>query len=278
MIPVALSQLLSGAEFQVNTYTTSNQYEPSIAALNDGSFIVTWTSFGQDDQNDGYSGIYAQRYDANGDASGAEFQVNTYTTSNQSGSSIATLSNGGFVVTWQSYGQVYRDMYGVYAQRYDANGKASGAELEIARSATSNTKMQPSTAALSDGGFVVTWAYTHNSSIAAQRYDANGNAIGAKLQVNTNNYSSTSTTALSDGGFVVTWNTNDQWDIYAQRYNANGAASGAEFQVNTYTTNVQGNSSTTALSDGGFVVTWQSMGQDEQTSAGTQWRYLRPTL
>ena len=35
-------------EFQVNTYTTSEQSDPSIAALSDGGFVVTWTSLGQD--------------------------------------------------------------------------------------------------------------------------------------------------------------------------------------------------------------------------------------
>ena len=61
-------------------------------------------------------GIYAQRYDANGAASGAEFQVNTYTTSNQIFPSIAALSDGGFVVIWTSYGQDDQNVNGgIYA-------------------------------------------------------------------------------------------------------------------------------------------------------------------
>ena len=35
-----------------------------------------------------------------------EFQINTYTANDQSKPSIATLTNGNFVVTWQS---VYQD-------------------------------------------------------------------------------------------------------------------------------------------------------------------------
>ena len=73
----SLTTTPASGEFQVNTYTTSNQTTPCIAALNDGGFVVTWQSLGQDGDGDG---IYAQRYDVNGDVNGAEFQVNTYTT------------------------------------------------------------------------------------------------------------------------------------------------------------------------------------------------------
>lgn len=48
-------------------------------------------------------------------------RINTYTTSDQSGSSVAALKNGGFVVTWSSNGQD-GDRYGIYGKRYDANG------------------------------------------------------------------------------------------------------------------------------------------------------------
>ncbi|HZF57487.1 MAG TPA: hypothetical protein VEZ19_03325, partial [Rubrobacter sp.] len=70
----------AGGEFQVNTYTTSNQENPSVAMDSDGDFVVTWTSNGQDGSD---NGIYGQRYNAAGEAQGAEFQVNTYITSYQ---------------------------------------------------------------------------------------------------------------------------------------------------------------------------------------------------
>ena len=51
-----------GGEFQVNTYTASSQYDPSVTALADGSFVVTWMSDGQDGSE---YGIYAQRFTPN---------------------------------------------------------------------------------------------------------------------------------------------------------------------------------------------------------------------
>ena len=49
--------------FQVNTYTSSDQYDPSVTALKDGGFMVSWESNGQD--GSGY-GIYGQRFGVDG--------------------------------------------------------------------------------------------------------------------------------------------------------------------------------------------------------------------
>jgi hypothetical protein len=34
-----------GSEFIVNTTTADNQYEPTVTALPDGHFVVTWQSY-----------------------------------------------------------------------------------------------------------------------------------------------------------------------------------------------------------------------------------------
>jgi Ca2+-binding RTX toxin-like protein len=255
-------------EFSVNTTTTNSQSTPSITALNDGGFVVTWMSDGQDGS---FEGIYAQRYDANGVAQGSEFRVNTTTINSQLDSAITGLAAGGFVVTWMSLGQDGSG-YGIYAQRYGSNGVAQGSEFRV-NTYTADAQLYPSIAALTDGGFVVTWeSWDQDGSlegIYAQRYDSNGAVQGSEFQVNTyttNSQYIPSITALIAGGFVVTWTSEGQdgsrGGIYAQRYDSNGVAQGSEFRVNTTTTDRQYLPSITALNDGGFVVTWMSDGQD----------------
>ena len=132
--------------------------------------------------------------------------------------------------------------------------------------------MPPGTTALEDGGFIITWSSRYqdgdSSGIHAQRYDANGNNVGAEFQVNTyisSEQREPSITALADGGFVITWPSSqngDSYEIYAQRYDANGNNLGTEFQVNTYISSGQFEPSITALADGGFVVAWASYNQD----------------
>ena len=48
-----------GPEFRVNTYTTNNQWNPSVAAVASGDFVVVWES----DLQDGSGlGVFGQRY------------------------------------------------------------------------------------------------------------------------------------------------------------------------------------------------------------------------
>ena len=99
---------------------------------------------------------------------------------------MAALSDGGYVVTWQSRNQD-GSVFGIYAQRYDADGNAVGSETRV-NTTTAHDQFYPAVAALSDGGYVVTWtrtARTAPAGIYAQRYDADGNAVGSETRVNT---------------------------------------------------------------------------------------------
>jgi large repetitive protein len=114
-------------EFRVNTATNNPQEQPSVTALSSGGFVVTWASYYQD--GSGY-GVYGQRYAADGTTLGTEFRVNTATDSQQQQPSVTALSSGGFVVTWSSH---YQDGngYGVYGQRYAADGTTLGTEFRV---------------------------------------------------------------------------------------------------------------------------------------------------
>lgn len=70
--------------------------------MSDGGWVVTWQSADEDGSN---LGLYQQRNDANSDTVGPETQVNTYVTGSQSRATVTALSDGGWVVTWQSLSQ-----------------------------------------------------------------------------------------------------------------------------------------------------------------------------
>ena len=103
-----------GSEFRVNTRTTDNQQQSTVAMDADGDFTITWSSFNQDGSS---YGVYAQRYNAAGVAQGSEFRVNTFTTNEQRWSALAMDADGDFVVAWTSLNQD-GSSHGVYAQRY----------------------------------------------------------------------------------------------------------------------------------------------------------------
>lgn len=104
---VAIGQLApDGAELQVNTYTTAWQLRPAVAADALGNFVVIWQGRGASE--DGY-GIQGQRYDSGGTPQGSQFQVNVYTTGNQTSPAVAADPAGNFVVVWDSYGSAGSD-------------------------------------------------------------------------------------------------------------------------------------------------------------------------
>jgi hypothetical protein len=119
-----------------------------------GDFVVTWYNANQD--GDG-NGVFAERFAAAGTASGAIFQVNTYTTNNQSEPTVAMDANGDFVITWRSNNQGGSG-YGIFAQRYTAAGVARGTEFQVSAHLTPGQSF-PHVAMDADGSnFVAVWA------------------------------------------------------------------------------------------------------------------------
>jgi hypothetical protein len=272
-----------GSEFLINTSTYGPQYQPSITGLPDGGFAVTWlgevSGFGF---AFGELGICGQRYDAKGTALGSEFQVHSPRWwDDPYEPSISTLADGGFVVTWWSKDHLDLSRWGIYGQRFDASGSPLGSEFKI-----SDTPFgyHPSITGLPDGGFAVTWYsdFPAGHYIYGQRFDASSSALG-QFRVNTTTLgaqSDPSIAALPDGGFVVTWTSTGQdgngYGIYGQRFDASSSPLGSEFLINTTTSSDQSDPSVTALPDGGFVVTWTSIGQDG--SAGGIFGRIYPPL
>ncbi len=116
-----------GTEIQMNTHTTDYQWYPAVAADSDGDALVVWTSATQDGS---YYGVYGQRLNNEGTKIGGEFQINTYTTSQQLYPSVAVDADGDSVVVWNSYGQDGSDD-GIYGQRFNSSGAKVGVEFQV---------------------------------------------------------------------------------------------------------------------------------------------------
>ncbi|MDO6964793.1 Ig-like domain-containing protein [Rhizobium alvei] len=247
-----------GNEFRVNSYTTGEQSGAAVTALEDGGFVVAWTSYLQDGSS---FGVYQQRYDKYGNTVGNETQVNYYTTNGQSDASVTGLADGGWVVTWSSNGQ---DGYGfgIYMRIYDA----SGAERSIPSRVnvdTDSQQIKSTVVPLDDGGFIVGFMDYLSGKNLFRRFDANGVAIGTVTAASDiGDAANLSIAVLEDGGFVMTWSDGAAGDtsigVRMRRFDADGEAMGAATLVNTTKTGEQSYSTVTALADGGWVVTWRS--------------------
>ena len=270
-------EFLSAAdsEFAVNETTSDSQTFAGIDALADGGYVVTWSSFGQDGST---WAAKARRYDADGNAVGGEFQANTTTFLDQAFSDVAGLADGGFLISWSSLEQIPGGLYDIFAQRYDANGDAVGGEFRI-NDATALDQAYGSVAGLSNGGFVASWSHDNGGAdlfdTVVRVFDATGTAVTGDIVVNQTTVGdqfqyglfTDPIAALASGGFAVSWGEStgqdgDDWGIYTRIFDNDGTALTSEIQVNTETTGTQVYTSLGALNDGGFVVTWNSFGQD----------------
>jgi len=261
-----------GAEFRVNTVTSGFQYDPRLAMNATGGFVVVWSRAYY-----GVSGseIRGRRFDAAGLPSGAEFRVNTYTSQYPRDPVVAAGPLGAFVVSWTSPGQGAA-LLDVFAQRFDGGGAKVGAELRV-NSFTTGYQTSPAVAFGAAGSFVVAWESFNqdasSSGVVARRFDAAGAPLGGEFLVNTyttGGQYNVSVAASPAGDFVVSWTSRGQdggaYDngVFAQRYDAAASRLGGEFRVNTYTPSDQSQPAVAVDAAGGFVVAWQSAGQDGQ--------------
>jgi len=252
-----------GTEFRVNTYTTDDQAEPSVAADSSGNFVVVWQSpnisqFGQ-------IAILGQRYASSGKPLGPEFQVNEPFDDGLV-PSVAADDAGNFLVVWTIQ---FLTGYGLRGRRYASSGVPLGGQFEVG---TDFYNGSPSVAGDSAGNFVVVWSKEEGSSysVFGQRYASSGAPLGLPFRVNTYTMgtqgSPPSVTADPSGKFVVVWHSTTQGGpgegVFGRRYASSGAPLGGEFRVNTFTLGSQSRPSVAADAAGNFVVVWQSETQD----------------
>ena len=213
-----------GPEFRVNTFTTAYQAFPRAAADGAGGFVVVW---GSDAQDGSAYGIFGQRFAPAGVPAGAEFQINTYTTGDQSGPEVAADLSGTFLVVWQSASQDGSGS-GVFAQRFAVSGPPLGTEFRV-NTHTTQDQSRPAVGLDGMGHSVVVWQSAGQDGSAngvfGQRYLSSGAPLGLEFRVNTyltSDQMVPAVTADDLGRFVVVWTSAGQdgsnYGVFGQRY------------------------------------------------------------
>lgn len=252
-----------GPEILVNsTLIFYNGGHPSVAALGDGGFVITWDApmrFSSEGAAAMDVDQLGQRFDRSGNAVGTQFQVNESPSLFDHASEPTALSGGGFVVTWTADESVAGtgNVPHVYMQLYDAAGVALGGDTRI----TGMSSINADTAALSDGGFAVAWSSDNRTDLYLQRFDSTGVAAGPVVQLNSPGAAQSAgpeIAALRDGGFAVAWVTGysptGPEEIVVQRFDSAGTRIGPETRLAVDTTFQSPQVAATA--DGGFIVDW----------------------
>ena len=257
-----------GGELQVNTTIAGDQSTPSVAPNGRGGFVVAWSSGGLGSRHT----VYARRFAPNGIPRGGEIPVSAGGLGRGEGGELApavtTLNGGGFTVAWE-VGEL--DSAEVFARRYDAFGEPFGSEFPVTTMATRGSDRTPALARGSGRGFMAVWervSPNEASSIFARRFDADGHPAGPEIPVTLStrhDQSYPDVAPAPGGGSVIAWQSYAQdgsgSGIYVRRFDSFGNPQSGEVPVNMMTSGEQVRPAI-AATRGGFVVVWQSNGQD----------------
>ena len=233
-------QFANTSEFRVNTTTTNTQQTTSeirgsqraVAVADDGSYVVVWSSLGQDG---GGWGVYGQRFDSAGNTLGSEFPINQTTANDQHYATVAMNGRGDFVVAWTSVTQD-GSLNGVYARQFDAAGNPLGNEF-LVNPTTTNDQDSPVVAMGADGRFLIVWEGQgggDTDGIFGRWYDAAGSPLSSEVRINTatgGTQGEPSVDMSPDGRAVIVWD--DASGVHAQRFDASRAPVGAPISVSS---------------------------------------------
>jgi len=118
---------------------------PSVAAGDDGSFVVAWGVPGA---------VYARRYNALSLPRGADILVGTLASKPAPPVDLAADASGNFLVSWSAADAAGQS--DVFARGYASDGSAVGASFRL-NSYIASQQTSPSAALRADGGFVAAW-------------------------------------------------------------------------------------------------------------------------
>lgn len=249
MLTASLSTAHAASQaLTVNVTTAEDQFEPVMAQTTDGSFFVAWTS--EDQDGDGL-GIFGRKLDPDGIPMGTEVALNTTTTGNQRNPAIATLSDGRFIVVWQSANDAE-----IHGRFVNANGTANGNDIVLS---TLAPWIEPIIVADGLGGFALAWSTT--SHIYFQAFDNTGTPRDSATIIadapiipanDFDTYGAIAVVALDNGQYFVAWESNRR--VLVQRLDSDGTPLAQAFRINTDPVD-QRNPSVLPI-PGAVLVTW----------------------
>lgn len=228
---------------------------PEVALLPTGNLVIVFPS---------YYGIEAGVFTPSGQRLGSvPLPPSTAMSSNPS---VVALSDGGYAIAW-----VVNEGRGasLQLQRYSADSVAVGEPVRV--SATSSGALAaPTMATLADGGYILAWqapAGGFGADINAQRYNSAGQAVGGVIRLNSVNADlrEPDVIGLAGGGFVAVWQEyvmGQGYDILMRRFDASGVAVGGAVRANATAAGDQVDPSISRMADGGFVIAWNSHGEN----------------
>ncbi len=153
-----------GAQFQVNSTDSGSQNYASVAELNDGGFLTTWTVDKQ---------VWGRRFNAAGGPIGNDFQISTSAAVSRYDNDAAIGWDGRLAVVWSDADPIDTGKE-IHARLFDADLNPLGPDFRV-NTLTSGAQEVPRVADFGPKGFLVVW-----QSVEASGADL-GDSIEARI-------------------------------------------------------------------------------------------------
>lgn len=252
-------------ESRANTYTSNHQSDPAVDFDADGRSLVVWGSRRQDG---GSWGVFGQRIDPLGRRIGSEIRINQTAMATQWRPDVAYDGNGGFWVTWESFGQDGADG-SIVARRFAADFQSATDEIIVNQNQVGHQN-ETSIATDVQGRALICWA-SNDGQIARLRgriYDSAGEALTNEFPITgkaDGQAGNVSAAALQGtDAFMITWARADSAGIptavVARKFGIDGKPRAKELIVAQHSQNDSRpiEPAIDSDADGRFVITWMS--------------------
>ena len=251
-----------------NTPADTGDNIADVAALSNGNYALAWTN-----ATDG--SVLTSVYSAQGLPVAPAAIVTNAGVTFQGDVRIAALSNGDYALTWDGAIGVTDE---IFTAVYDGQGHQVVAPIDV------GSGFEPQVAALSNGDYALVWTSVGVGGVFAAVYDAQGQPLSAPVTVSTGGGqdNATKVVALSNGDYALTWygDTGGGFtDVFTAVYSSQGQQLVAPIDVSNSPNIYDLNSTTTALANGSYVISWQSTAGDGFTDVSTAiYQFVDPNI
>jgi hypothetical protein len=249
-----------------------------VAADTDGSFLVAWS--GRACTADPAAiDIFGRAYDASAMPRGAAFPFNAHVPEQQHVPRLLRIGTDRYAGVWRSLGQettfpLTFDVFGHVVQ----SGSPLGGDFQV-NETVDGSHDSGHLAPAAPGGFLAVWSKDSGSAgngVYRRFFDDTGAPDGSELLIAAVPLARSAVAQGSTGGYLIVYEypDGDGNGVYGQYLDPDGSVVGGPFAINETTTGEQGNDIAIAAdSSGGFMVVWESDGEDG-SGVGVYARYL----
>ena len=253
-----------GSEFTIDASAGAGTYDatPVVTALSGGQFVVAYENESGSAAEIAYRIVSTSGSVSVGSQQFADASQVSGAGSAQANPSIATMSDGTFVISWSASTDGSEASFQQYAQKFTSGGTASGSLVTL-DSSTSDYDYYSAVVPLASGNYAVAWVDENTSNIYEAKVTSGtaGTVVTVGTGSDGDNYDDPiEATALTGGSYVVTWD--NSTDVLFQMFTSSGVASGSIVTVDGSASSgsLVGNSTypvIAPLSGGDFIIEWQ---------------------